>query len=793
MRTILRRMQAKFLGRHLPLRVRLFNMMGFAGIVIALISSIVSILNGEPLVSTLANLITAPIAFALIYYASRSGRYQICYMITIIILFLIMFPVIFFLAGAYSGAMPYFFVFAVVFTVFMLEDRKALLFVLLELFVYIAICIHAYNYPRAIFIFASEAARLRDIIIGFTICSIALGITLYLHFREFLEQQRQLEKAREDAVLASQAKSNFLANMSHEIRTPINVILGMNEMVLRDSMSDSISTYGMSIQNAGKTLLNIINDILDVAKIETGKMELMEEQYRTADLIADLVMTGLELGNRKGLRFSVHADENLPAELVGDFLHVKQIVANFISNAVKYTERGSVALSVYQEPVPSSRGRDILLGLSVADTGIGIKEENLNALFETFVQVNVHLHRHAEGAGLGLAIAKELTEHMGGRIYVKSSFGEGSVFTVEIPQGIGAAEPMGPLSLSGNKPPRPREKGFIAPQGSILVVDDHEENLQVIKALLSRTMLRVDAAASGHECLELVKTNHYHVIFIDYMMPGLDGVATRRRLQEKIEGFSVPTVAFTANVIAGVRQMLLDAGFDAYMSKPVMWNDLKKMLLHYLPAEIVLWGENESVLPDAENLIEEMKQELADYDIELDKGLHYVDGNLSQYLTIAKIFTDNYASEIDKIARLAGAGDIKRLSYEIHSLKSKALSLGAVHLHNLAAELEKRCRAEDADYIKTALPLLFFACQRSKTGLERFNSPEGEQALAAGDHEKGSTAALLEYICACRRKEARQELDRIATAGGIDGIDLNAVRHAIEELDFEEAEQLMLV
>ena len=166
---------------------------------------------------------------------------------------------------------------------------------------------------------------------------------------------------------------------------------------------------------------------------------------------------------------------------------------------------------------PSSRDRN-LLGFSVADTGIGIKAENLNALFEAFVQVDVHMRRHTEGAGLGLAIAKELTEHMDGRIYVESSFGEGSVFTVEIPQSIGAAKPMGPLTLSRKRPIRPREKRFIAPQGSVLVVDDNEENLQVLKALLSSTMLRVDAAASGHECLELMKNNHYHIIFIDYMM-----------------------------------------------------------------------------------------------------------------------------------------------------------------------------------------------------------------------------------------------------------------------------------
>ena len=393
---------------------------------------------------------------------------------TVICIFMILFPAAFFVSDGYRGGMPVFFVFAVTISVFMLRGRLACIVTGLELALYVGISVFAYLYPTYIRHFDSEIGRLQDVVLSFVTVSIALGIIMHYHIRLNYEQQRELERAREEALALSKVKTTFLTNMSHEIRTPINVILGMNEMILRESTSDQIRRYASNIQIAGKTLLSLINNILDLAKIESGKLELMEENYKTVDLIFDLVVIGRESAARKGLVFQTQVDRNLPSAFYGDSLHIKRVVVNFLSNAVKYTNEGFVTLGVSCKEV---EGQTVLC-ISVQDTGIGIDPGDLDRLFESFTRAEAAAQRAIEGSGLGLAIARELTELMGGKIYVESKVGYGSTFTVEIPQDVVDPTPLGQWE-SQQAAVTLERTSFVAPAAKVLIVDDNKENLEV--------------------------------------------------------------------------------------------------------------------------------------------------------------------------------------------------------------------------------------------------------------------------------------------------------------------------
>ncbi len=698
----------RFLGSHLDLRVRLFNVLAITGIIISILMAVSAILTQVGRGTFWLNLFIAVLSYSLLAYSYRTGKYQLCYLITIIAVFILLFPAIFFTSGGYHSGMPSFFVFAVMFTVFMLEGKIALIMSVLEMIIYVAICIFAYLNPHRITFFQSELDILLDVIMAFVVVSVALGITMHLHFHMYSAQQRELEQAKEEALALSQVKTTFLANMSHEIRTPINVILGMNEMILRESEPRLIAGYAANIQNAGKTLLTLINNILDVSKIESGKLELMEESYKTSELISDLAMIGHERAAKHGIMFLTETDKYLPSVLYGDFIHIKQVVVNFLSNAVKYTKNGSVTLNFSQKIVDGQ----MILCIMVKDTGIGIDKNNLEYLFEAFTRIDLPSHRNIEGTGLGLAIAKELTELMQGKIYVDSVLGVGSTFTIEIPQRIEDSTPIGDKE-SVPSAAKSSESSFIAPTGSILVVDDNKENLEVIKSLLKRSLLQIDTAASGNECLLAVKRKRYNIIFMDYMMPDLDGIETLKRLRES--DTDTHAVALTANAVTGAREMFLASGFAAYLSKPVIWRELEEVIIKLLPPEVVQLNP-QNTGANTKN-VENLRKKLSSYDISLDEGLKYVSGDLAQYKVLTAIFTEYFAEGKAELDELFAAQDFSNLTYSVHSLKSKARAVGAVELSELAAEMEKRLRQHDDAYAKAAFPLLMFEWNRVAAGL----------------------------------------------------------------------------
>lgn len=406
---------------------------------------------------------------------------------------------------------------------------------------------------------------------------------------------KQLIELKEDAERANEAKSSFLARMSHEIRTPINAVLGMNEMILRETESDNIREYALNIHGAGKTLLSIINDILDLSKIESSKMEIIENNYNLGSMLIDIENMISMRAEEKNLTLKIEADRKLPRNLYGDEMRIKQCIINLLTNSVKYTQEGSVTLKAdyvdYKEDMVSLR-------ITVADTGIGIREQELHMLFDPFTRLDMMRNNSVEGTGLGLSITKRLIGMMNGELTVESEYGSGSTFSFVISQGVVGTEALGDYKAAADDAAGQSCDGdrkiFIAPRARILAVDDNRVNITVVKGLLKRLKVQFDSALSGQECLDKVRQKHYDIIFLDHMMPEMDGMETLQNMRQMKEYMQNPSVviALTANAIVGAKEEYIQAGFEDYLSKPIDLARLEELVCQYLDPELVEYTDS---------------------------------------------------------------------------------------------------------------------------------------------------------------------------------------------------------
>ena len=424
----------------------------------------------------------------------------------------------------------------------------------------------------------------------------ALSVFLISSDRRRREAQALLVRS-ERATAASEAKSEFLSNMSHEIRTPINAILGMNEMVLRTSEDKEVLEYSDNIKSAGRTLLGIINDILDFSKIEAGKMEIIPAEYELASVLNDLVMMVDIRAKGKGLALKLDFDEDTPKSLYGDEIRIKQIITNILTNAVKYTEKGTVTFSVGFERIKEEED-SILLKVAVKDTGIGIKEEDIHRLFSKFERIEEDRNRNVEGTGLGMNITMNLLDMMGSKLEVDSVYGEGSCFGFGIKQRVISWDKLGDYEKTYRErmaKQRKYKEKFTAPEADVLVVDDTPMNLIVFKGLIKKTGVKVDTGESGDVCIEKSSKKKYDMIFLDHMMMGMDGIETLRRIHEdeKNPNLDTPFICLTANAISGAREKYLEAGFDDYLTKPIEPDRLEEMMIAYLPKDKVTLSRSE--------------------------------------------------------------------------------------------------------------------------------------------------------------------------------------------------------
>ncbi len=532
-------------------------------------------------------------------------------------------------------------------------------------------------------------------VFGLLILLFAIGIIYLLGIEAKAKESDALREAKQAAGQANRAKSDFLASMSHEIRTPINAVMGMNEMVLRECEDDTIRAYSLNIQSASQNLLGLINDILDFSKIESGKMELVETDYRFSSLLNDVVNMIQIKAEQKNLEFYVQVQESIPDKLFGDEGRIRQIMVNILNNAVKYTRAGSVCFTVNG----TVEGEKLLLEIAVADTGIGIKEEDLPKLFKDFERLDRTRNRNVEGTGLGLAITKKLAVMMQGDISVSSVYGEGTTFTVQLPQMIKDLQPMGDFSERMKQAAREMKRyreSFTAKDAKILVVDDNEMNLLVAINLLKKLQMQISTCESGESCLKLLGKEHFDIVLLDHMMPGMDGMETLKLAKELPGNPCEHTtfIALTANAISGVKEMYLNAGFDDYLSKPISGVALEEMIRKYLElhriaiCEPEAASEQKAVVPQ-----EEMEAGEPECLLNTTLGLGYSCNVEELYKEMLHMYADMQAEKSANITDCLEKEDWKTYTVYVHALKSTSLSIGGETVSELARQMEEAGKA----------------------------------------------------------------------------------------------------
>ncbi len=611
----------------------------------------------------------------------------------------------------------------------------------------------------------------------------------------------ELREAKRVAEEANATKGKFLANMSHELRTPINTILGMNEMILRETDESTTRERAMDIKSAAQILLGLINDVLDFSKIESGMLAIVPAEYNLVSLIRDLALLSEDRARSKSLDFEMEIQPDLPIGLYGDDVRLQQVMTNLLTNAVKYTPAGAVTLRLSGTWL----GEDsIRLHCEVADTGIGIKEEDMSKLFVPYLRVDEQRNRKTEGTGLGLSIIINLLKLMGSELQVKSVYGEGSTFYFDLEQQVVDREPVGSIQKrleDGVKEYEYRVSCY-APKARVLVVDDNSMNRRVFTNLLRQTKIQVTAVSSGKKCLDLVQKEHFDLIFMDHLMPDMDGVETLRHLKEMGEENlckDTPVIALTANAFSGAREKYTSLGFDAFLAKPINTEKLEGMLLNMLPKEYLETPPPEAVRPAAQRTMNAVLEEFPVVEgVNWDFALFHM-GDAQLLLDTARGFCQTIDAELREIEDLSGqVGTEEGLATyrtRVHALKSMSATVGILSVSELARMLERAAREGSRERIRTLTPLLLEELKQMRDRLRPIMGPaETAKELPAGGEQ---LPELLEML-----RAALEEMDISSADSVMSQIksfsyapdlqeDVDQMAGLVSELDFDGAGEVL--
>ena len=551
---------------------------------------IVGIVIGE----SAEDIVTMVIAFMvfglLAFVAFHYDKVQLCATAVAIILVFLVMPITFVTGGGINGGSPIWFIFCNVFICMIISGKRRWFLSGANIFMVI-VCYFIQYYHPEIISKHDEEMIFQDSLISVILVCVLVCFLIEFEVRILREAYRRSQVQRDEIDELNKAQNKFFSSMSHEIRTPINTIIGLNEMILREDISEEVAEDANNVRSASKILLHLINDILDMSKFESGRMELSNIPYNMGDMISEIVGMFWMRTKEKGLSFHIDVDPKLPVELVGDEVRIKQILINLLNNAIKNTMEGSITLSIQYNEIDRTHGN---VTFTVTDTGIGIKKESIPYLFNAFKRVDETENRYIEGTGLGLAIVKQLTDLMGGTVNVNSVYTKGSSFVVDIPQEIISDAVAGERIFSPDKRAasdrnQGYKKRFDAPDARILVVDDNAANLMVVKKLLRDTGMQIDTVMSGEEALSLTLEKEYNLIFMDHLMPEMDGIECFRSIKNQVGGLSRSSrfVVLTANADSENKQMYSAEGFDGYLVKPTSGEALERECLRLPPKSIV--------------------------------------------------------------------------------------------------------------------------------------------------------------------------------------------------------------
>ena len=770
-----------FYTKEKELDISLFKLLGTAGILISLVGAVQDAFTSSDLMGTLINLLAALASLVLMWFVHTTRKYLIGYLITSVSVFMILFAWLFLETGGMNGSIPYFFTFGIIFTLFMYKGKLLIVMETLQVTFYIGVCWFSFMHPEYVTPFGSAKKQFYDQMAGILFSSIGIGLIFLMYIWEYRKQQKIAEES-------SKAKSVLLANISHEIRTPINMLLGMNEMILRESENTQINEYAQNIDNAGQHLLFMVNQFLDLSRIDMGKEELFEENFNLLRTVQSLGAFFGKEAEKKSLEFVMDIDRSLPAYFTGDPQKLSQIISNLLSNAVKYTSKGTIVFSVHETGrTAASR----ILRFEVSDTGNGIAKQDQNKIFESFERADIIRNRNVEGTGLGLAISNKLAGLMGTSIKVKSQYGIGSVFWFDL-----ALKPGRESDSYADS-----DGFFIAPEARLLIVDDNDMNLMVVKSLLKRTLVIIDTAGSAIECYEKYSKTEYDLVLMDYMMPETDGIEAMEHLREldKAAGRKTPIIVLTADASPGKKEMFFQKGFDDYLLKPINSRLLEQVLSRHLPARLVTQVNNEVAATLPEETKASFTALLKKYDISFELALKHLSGDILQFARVSEYFIKNTSVSIERIRECIDTGDYENAAILIHSIKGNAGNVGGEDLYYSARRLERRAKDKDTEYILSALPLFIMKWERVTGGLKTFLEEFEKIKPGLIAEENGSEKlldenelrdALLEAVRLGNQSPALRLIDDLERLSGKNE-SLETIREYIKSIEFEKAEELI--